>query len=208
MASIKAILFDMDGVLIDAREWHFDALNLALSPFDAEITAKDHSLKFDGLSTKTKLKMLSENNIIPAALIPVIEKIKQDRTLRLAAERGFPNVKHQVLLTRLQKKGVPMGVVTNSIRASASYMLNEAKIINFFEFIITNEDVSEPKPNPEGYLLAAEKLKLLPSEILVVEDGKYGVEAAEKAGCKVVKVNSPLDVSLELFFKQMPSLLK
>ena len=185
MDSIKAILFDMDGVLVDAREWHYDALNLALSPFDAEITAKDHSLKFDGLSTKTKLKLLSEDSIIPRSMIPVIEKIKQDRTLRLAAERSFPNVKHQVLLTRLQKKGIRMSVVTNSIRASAEYMLNESKILKFFEFIITNEDVSEPKPNPEGYLLAVEKLKLLPRDILVVED-----------------------VSLELFFKHMPSLLK
>lgn len=208
MTSLKAVLFDMDGVLVDAREWHYDALNLALSPFDAEITVSEHTSKFDGLSTKTKLKLLSEANIIPVALISVIEKIKQDRTLRIAAERNFPNLKHQVLLSRLQKRGIPMGVVTNSIRASTNYMLSEAKIMNFFKFIITNEDVSIPKPDPEGYLLAAKKLELLPSEILVVEDGKYGIEAAEKAGCKVIKVKSPLDVSLELFLKSEPGLLK
>ena len=56
----KAVLFDMDGVLIDARDWHFDALNDALRPFDYQISLTDHQERFNGLSTRVKLEILSE----------------------------------------------------------------------------------------------------------------------------------------------------
>lgn len=203
-----AVVFDMDGVLVDAREWHFEALNLALSPFGAEISREEHLGTFNGLSTRRKLELLTSQGRIPKALHEIIFNIKQDRTMRLIAEKCFPIVSQQILLARLKNRGIKIGVYTNSIRETAESMLRYANVIDFFECVVTNQDVSKPKPHPEGYLLVCEKLGASPNRVLVVEDGKYGIEAARKAGCTVLEVESPEDVHLEKLSKHIPSLLK
>lgn len=203
---IKAVLFDMDGVLIDARDWHFDALNEALGLFGVEISRNDHLSRFNGLSTRKKLEMLTADGAIPQELHRVIEAVKQDRTLRIAAQKCFPVVSHQVLITRLKALGIKVGLVTNSIRKSSEFMLEYAGLLKFMDIVITNEDVHEGKPNPAGYLLAMQKLEVLPDETIVVEDGEYGIMAAKAAGAIVVKVNEPFEVSLELllpFIKEL-----
>ena len=194
----KAVLFDMDGVLIDARDWHFDALNEALRIFGVEISRSDHLSRFNGLSTRKKLDMLTSEGVIPSELHEAIQSIKQDRTLRIAAQMCFPIVSHQVLITRLKALGIKVGLVTNSIRKSSEFMLEYAGLLKFMDVVITNEDVLEGKPNPAGYLLAMQKLGVLPSETVVIEDGEYGILAAEAAGATVIKVNDPFEVSLEL----------
>lgn len=97
----KAVIFDMDGVLIDARDWHFNALNQALEPFGLEISRFEHENRFDGLSTKTKLNMLSEEKGLPREMHEAIFNIKQDRTFRIASEKCYPRIEHQILLARL-----------------------------------------------------------------------------------------------------------
>ena len=194
----KAVLFDMDGVLIDARDWHYDALNEALRIFGVEISRSDHLSRFNGLSTRKKLDMLTSEGVIPYELHEAIQSIKQDRTLRIAAQMCFPIVSHQVLISRLKALGIKVGLVTNSIRKSSEFMLEYAGLLKFMDVVVTNEDVLEGKPNPAGYLLAMQKLGVLPSETVVIEDGEYGILAAEAAGTKVIKVNDPFEVSLEL----------
>ena len=80
---IKAILFDMDGVLIDAKDWHYEALNKALRLFGYEITRYDHLHNFDGLPTKEKLNMISEESYLPKQLHNFINELKQDYTLEM-----------------------------------------------------------------------------------------------------------------------------
>ena len=207
ISEFKGILFDMDGVLVDARDWHFLALNEALEPFGFQISQKDHLGRFDGLSTRSKLKILSEEFGFPYSLHNMVDAIKQDRTLRIASQLCYPNVQHQILLSRIYQKKIPMGVVTNSIKKSAHALLGFAQLVEFLEVIVTNQDVTNQKPDPECYLLACEKLNILPCEALVIEDGDYGVRAAEAAGCHVVRVNSPSDVSLELLANYIPELV-
>jgi len=205
---IKAILFDMDGVLIDARDWHYLALNEALAPFGFEISRGDHLARFNGLSTSVKLKILSEESGFPYGLHEIVNDVKQDRTLRLAGQLCFPNIGHQILLSRIKSKGIKIGVVTNSIRNSAEMLLSHAQIFQFLDALVTNQDVKYPKPDSEGYLLACQKLGVAPQEVIVVEDGEYGMEAARKAGCIVLQVGSPDDVCLELFSESLPVLFE
>ena len=207
MNDIKAVVFDMDGVLIDAREWHFLALNQVLQPLGIAISENDHLEKYDGLSTKVKLQMLSADLGLPVELHAIINKVKQDRTLRLANQFCYPNFRHQILLSRLRAENVKIGLVTNSIRQTTMFMLERANVFDFLEVVVTNEDVKNAKPDPEGYLLCCEKLQLKPEQVLVVEDGSYGIEAAKRAGCKVLKVDSPDDVSLELLSELVPQLV-
>jgi HAD superfamily hydrolase (TIGR01509 family) len=192
----KAVVFDMDGVLIDAREWHFDSLNEALRIFGEEISLEEHLDRFDGLPTKIKLRMLEEEGRIPAGLGPQIEAVKQERTLRTAAKLCFPNLEHLILLAELKREGYKLGVATNSIRSSASAMLSFAGVIELLDVIVTNEDVEKAKPDPAIYLKACDFLGFSPSQILVFEDNQYGIAAARAAGCDVVAVDNPQQLNL------------
>lgn len=207
MSAIKAVLFDMDGVLIDARDWHYQALNEALRPFGYQISYDDHLERFNGLSTKSKLDILSAEFGFPLGLHDAVNIIKQDRTLRLAGQLCFPNVHHQILLSRLRQKRILVGVVTNSIRNSAEALLNYAGLLNYLDTLVTNQDVSKQKPDPECYTLACKNLGIEPAQAIVIEDGEYGAQAASAAGCEVIRVSSPTDVSLEILLEKLPNLL-
>ena len=78
--TIKAVIFDMDGVLIDAKEWHYESLNSALSLFGYEISRHDHLVTYDGLPTKKKLEMLSLENGLPTSLHAFVNQLKQQKT--------------------------------------------------------------------------------------------------------------------------------
>lgn len=197
----------MDGVLIDAREWHYSALNQALSPFGLEISPEDHEKRFNGMSTKTKLGILSEEKGLPQEMHQTIFNIKQDRTFRIASEKCFPTLEHQILMSRLKNLGIKIGVYTNSIRATAEYMLDRSNITNYLDALITNQDVRKTKPDPEGYLIACEKLGVLPKDVLVIEDGEYGKAAARKAGCKVFEVDGPWEVNIDNISKEIAELI-
>lgn len=192
-----AVVFDMDGVLVDATDWHYEALNEALHPFGYSIPINWHLERFNGLSTKSKLEILSSEYGLPRELHNLISETKQDRTQRIAYQKCYPNPSHLILLSRLKILGLRIGLCTNSIRLTTEQMLGLAQLINFMDVIVTNEDVLKPKPNPQGYLLACEQLSVLPHRTLVVEDGKYGIEAAHKAGCDVIEVEGPHQVSIE-----------
>jgi len=203
----KAVIFDMDGVLIDARDWHFNALNQALEPFGLEISRLEHETRFNGLSTKVKLNMLSEEKGLPREMHEAIFNIKQDRTFRIASEKCYPKIEHQILLTRLAKLGIKLAVYTNSIRDTAKYMLDRSNVSKYIEILITNQDVKKQKPDPEGYLLICSKLNIDPKDTLVIEDGKYGIEAATRAGCNVLAVSSPSDVNIDNLSTKINELL-
>lgn len=192
----SAIVFDMDGVLVDARDWHFESLNEALRIFGEEISRDEHESRFDGLPTKVKLRMLEDDGRIPAGLATQIESVKQERTLRAAARLCFPNLEHLIMLAELKRSGYKIGVATNSIRSSASAMLNFAGVLESLDVLVTNEDVERAKPDPAIYLKACESLGMNPNQILVFEDNQYGIAAAKAAGCDVVRVESPLQLNL------------
>ena len=195
---IDTVLFDMDGVLIDATEWHYDALNEALEIFGFEIGREEHLARFNGMTTKKKLEILSVEKSLPRDLHEIISDVKQDRTLRIAARKCFPTAAHLILLSTLKNKGLKVGVVTNSIRMTTEFMLQYSGVSQFLDVLVTNEDVDHPKPAPDGYLLAMEKLDSNAENTVVVEDGMHGIQAAKAAGARVVEVKDPTQVSLEI----------
>jgi len=201
MNKIRAVLFDMDGVLIDARDWHFEALNEALGVFGYTITQEMHIDRYDGLPTMRKLEMLQNECGLPTHLHKMINKVKQDKTLRIAAQKCFPNPAHLVLVSRLKGEGIKLGVVTNSIRQTTEFMLTYAGLIDFFDVITTNQDVKNAKPNPECYLRTIKNLEVRPEETLIIEDSDYGVEAAKASQANVIRVSGVEEVNLELFLQ-------
>lgn len=192
---IKAIVFDMDGVLIDARDWHYEALNRALRLFGLEISRYDHLTTFDGLPTRRKLELLSLQYHLPAALHDFINEMKQKYTLEIVEARCRPRFNHQFALARLQASGYRMAVASNSVRRSIEIMLERADLSRYFEFFLSNEDVARSKPDPEMYDQAITRLGVRPSETLIVEDNQHGIRAAMASGAHVLAVQDVTDVT-------------
>lgn len=195
----EAVIFDMDGVLIDARDWHFQALNEALGIFGYELTYQRHIAQFDGLPTKVKLDLLSKSDGLPEELFNILHSVKQERTLRIAAQQLWPQLQHLILFGWLRSKGMKIAVATNSIRFTSESMLKWAGLLDDLDALVTNEDVSQSKPAPDVYLRAASLLNVDPSHCVAVEDHPAGVEAAEAAGMMVLRVNGPSEVSTAMF---------
>lgn len=197
MANPRAVIFDMDGVLIDAREWHYEALNDALELFGHSISREEHLSTYDGLPTRDKLELLSEQSGLPRVLHRLINSVKQERTLRIAAAACYPQAHHLILMATLRRQGIKIGVATNSVRQTTEAMLGYAGLVKYFDAIVTNQDVSRAKPHPDIYLAAMNKLGVAPDEVLVIEDNPHGIAAAKAAGATVCVVNDPSEVHTE-----------
>lgn len=194
MAKIAAIVFDLDGVLIDATEWHYEALNRALALFGFTITRYEHLSTYNGLPTRRKLEMLTVEKGLPPALHDLIAHLKQGFTRDEIVTRCRPVFEREYLLSRLKCEGYRLAVCSNAVRDSVELMLRHAGLLSYFELVLSNEDVLKPKPDPEVYRRALAQLGCAPEEVVVVEDSPYGVRAARAAGLQVCQVGGVQDV--------------
>lgn len=193
---IKAVIFDMDGVLIEAKEWHFLALNKALSHFGVAITPEEHHSVFDGLPTKRKLEILTEEKGFPKGLHEFVNDLKQQYTVELIHAKCRPLFIHQYALMRLRESGFKIGLATNSIPQTRNLMMNYAKLADLLDIQVSAVDVERGKPAPDIYLEAMRLLDVEPFETLIVEDNPHGIAAAEASGAFVMKVKEVHDVTL------------
>lgn len=191
----KCVLFDLDGVLVDACEWHYEALNCALKEVVGfQISREDHVLKYNGLPTAVKLRMMG----IDSPVASHIETLKQAKTLEIIAERANTMPEKQELHAYLKSQGIKIACVTNSIHTTATAMLRQTGQIGFMDLIVSNRDVQQNKPHPDCYNFAVKTLGVDPSVCLCVEDSPKGIAAA-KASCvpNLWVVSDPSDVTLE-----------
>lgn len=198
----------MDGVLIDARDWHYEALNRALRLFGYSISRDEHLAQYDGLPTSKKLAMLTKSKNLPAGLHSFINELKQDFTVDVTLRECRPKFIHEYALSMLKAQGFNLAVASNSISSTIKLMMEKSNLIQYLDFYLSNEDVSEPKPSPEIYLKAINILGLQPSEVVVVEDNMHGIKAAQAAGANVFIVESPEDVTFENIINYIESLKK
>ena len=192
---IKAILFDMDGVLIDAKDWHYEAMNKALNLFGYTIERYEHLTSFDGLPTSVKLEKLSVEKGLPRSLHKFINEMKQRYTMTEIHNKCRPVFIHEYALSRLKSEGYKIAVCSNSIRRTIETMMEYAGLSSYLDLIMSNEDVKKSKPNPEIYLTAMERFGLKPEECLICEDNENGIKAAESSGGNLMKIKTVSDVN-------------
>lgn len=195
MDQIKAVIFDMDGVLIEAKEWHYEALNRALALFGYEISRYDHLVTYDGLPTSKKLEMLSMEKGMPRKLHSFINDLKQQYTVDKIFTDCHPVFAHEYALSMLKKEHYRIAVASNSIRHTIELMMEKSNLMDYLDFFLSNQDVTKPKPDPEIYQTAVKRLGLSPRECMVVEDNHNGIQAAKAAGTHVMEVNTVYDVN-------------
>lgn len=195
MNKIKAVIFDMDGVLIEAKDWHYEALNKALLLFGLEISRYDHLVTYDGLPTKKKLELLSMEQGLPNRLHQFINDMKQQYTLEIVQAQCKPTFNHEYALSKLANEGYQMAVCSNSIRNTIEIMMEKAALEQYFSFYISNQDVKHGKPDPEMYIKAVKRMGLDPQECMIVEDNENGIKAARASGANVMIVDTIEDVN-------------
>lgn len=195
MANIKAVVFDMDGVLIEAKDWHYEALNRALALFGYAISRYDHLVTFDGLPTRKKLEMLSRERGLPQALHGFINDLKQKYTMEIVHAQCKPVFAHEYALSTLKSQGLKLAVASNSVRNSVETMMDKSNLKPYLDLLLSNEDVRAAKPDPEMYRKAIATLGVAPEETLVLEDNEKGIVSARGAGAHVMVVQNVDDVT-------------
>ena len=193
---IKLIIFDLDGVLVDAKEIHYNALNTALRNVDKKyvIQREEHLSMYDGNPTRTKLKMLSQNKGLPYELHDEIWEDKQQLTIQMINDLEKDDRLISVL-ERLEQDGYILCCATNSVRHSAIVQLTRRGFIDHLEFVFTNQDVVNPKPNTEIYLRCMIKAGVSPKETIILEDSELGRRGAKETGSRVLEIRDSADVT-------------
>lgn len=191
--SISAVLFDLDGVLVDACDWHYESLNRALEEEGFRpIRREEHLSTYNGLPTRVKLDMLG----IIGERASRVEARKQSHTMLVIAERAVPMREKLELHAHLKMLGLKTACVTNSIRMTAEEMLRRTGQIGMMDIIVANEDVAHNKPSPDPYLHAMQALGFPPEKCICVEDSPKGVESALASGGRLWRVGGTEDVNL------------
>lgn len=201
--TIKAVLFDMDGVLVEAKDWHYEALNKALDLFGMPISRIDHLKTFDGLPTRKKLEILSIERGLPTELHDFINELKQVYTMEIVYTRCKPQFTHELALSRLKLKGYKIAVCSNSVRNSVETIMYKSGLYKYIDLIISNEDVERGKPDPEMYKKAMKTLKVKPQNCLIVEDNENGIKAARASGAHLLVVKEANETNYDNLIKKI-----
>lgn len=197
----KLIVFDLDGVLVDSKDIHFNALNLALNDIDSSfvISRPEQDLVYEGLTTRTKLNILSKEKGLSELDHEKIWQSKQaySSILFLGMQKDLELV---LMMNTIKKAGIKIAVASNSIRDTLNNCLSSLGIDSMIDYTLSNEDVENPKPNPEIYIKAMQYLEATPSSTIIFEDSIVGQEAAKKSGARLVRIKNRQDLTFDKIF--------
>lgn len=198
---IKAVVFDLDGVLVDADEWHWQALNLALRDHDLpEISWQEHLSIYKGRPTREKLATYRQRHFREMDRLGYTEMPKtvpyqkQWWTKHMIEGRCQPRPEIVAMFDHLRGLGYKIAVASNAVRATVDSMLERSGLTA--DLTLSNEDVDHPKPSPDIYLKAFDALGARPEECVIVEDSAVGIQAADASGAWVLGVSGPGEVNV------------
>jgi HAD superfamily hydrolase (TIGR01509 family) len=192
VGELQAVLFDMDGTLVDTEPYWIAAEYALVESFGG--TWNDaHAHHLVGSALLTAAEYIREHGGVPLAPIEIVERLLDD--VVTAAESDMPWRPGAVdLLAELRAKRVPCAMVTMSYGRLAAAVVN-ALPPGTFDVVVTGDEVLDGKPHPEAYLTAAARLGVAPSGCVAIEDSPTGIASAEAAGCVVVAI--PHSVPIE-----------
>lgn len=183
----KAVIFDMDDVIIDSTVMHIRAWNLVLHKYN---------VSFDDIDSKTiagffGLRMRNiANGLIDYFKLDAdpkaIDDEREDVFFGLISKNLKPSKGLIGLLEMLKERGMKLALATSGVREYAELVLDKLKLDGTFNAVVTGDDVKNGKPDPECFLKAADKLEVEPKDCIVIEDAEKGVQAAKAAGMKAI----------------------
>ncbi len=188
---VKALLFDLDGTLVDNMQLHIDAWIQTGTHFGLPITAEMIEINAGIPTRQLIVKLASENNW--SIDTEDFTKLKQSTYREVKANAGpIKKIAPIIEIAQHYYGKIPMTIGTGSSRPNAIAALEDAGIIDWFDIIISADDVQNPKPHPEVWLKGANHIGVAPNECLVFEDGEKGMDAADAAGVPWIDVRKHL----------------
>ena len=187
----KLVIFDLDGVLIDSRDMHYEALNTALSEIDCKyvINRDEHLSFYDGLPTSQKLTMLTQRKNLPADKHQKIWEEKQKATISIFSKL---NNDHELMyyFQQLKTRGFQIAVASNSIRNTVKLVLLKLGLLEFIDYYVSNEDVVRNKPFPEMYWKCMTACNALPKDTVIFEDSHIGRQGALDSKAHLIPIEN------------------
>jgi len=179
---IKAIIFDMDGVLVDSEPFHLEIENRQFSLNQISISEEEHQ-SYMGSTSVVMWNKIAERHKLPIAVEELIEQNRLESIKYFSALNEIPVMPGLVdLLKKLQAKNYPLAVASSSYPEIIELILERTSLKKYFQVIVSGQEAGKSKPEPDIFLLAAHKLQVKPEYCLVVEDSANGIKAANAAG--------------------------
>lgn len=185
----KLFIFDLDGVLVDSKEVHFQSLNEALQEIDPRYVITDQEQKdtYEGLSTNQKLKILSKNKGLPDSQYDRIWKLKQENSIKFFNNLNIDKELVEIF-SKIRSNNIMIAIASNSIKQTVEACINSLGIKEFVDFYVTNEDGIEPKPSTDMYVRCMEHFGAMKHETVIFEDSYIGRVGSTNSGAKVVHI--------------------
>lgn len=184
--SKKAILWDMDGVIVDSSAFHFAAWQETFAKRGIEFSQEDFT-KFFGTRNDFIIRTMTGNQISQEQIDAIVQEKEQSfREKAKGKLKPFPGVLK--LLTNLKKGNFKLGLVSSAPKENIDFVFSELKLEGLFDAIVFGPEVAESKPSPQIYQLAAQKLDVNPKDCIVIEDSPAGIKAAKAAGMRCLAV--------------------
>ena len=203
----SAIIFDLDGVLVDSKKAHFDCLNKALADVNPKfiITKSEQERIFEGLTTRSKLDILTMTKGLPKTFHDFVWKAKQEYSASYFSKMQTDSALIDIF-NFIKSKNIKIGVASNAIRKTLDSCLSSIGVARLVDFSLSNEDVSMPKPNPEIYLSMMTALGSDQENTVIFEDSSIGQQAAISSGAKLFPVTCRSDITIDLIRKAVDTL--
>ncbi len=202
---LKAIIFDLDGVVAETESIHMKAFQRTFANFNINFTP-EYQKSLIGFTVKDNLIKIKNDFQIDIDIDEYTKKRNDEYYLLLEKNTIEPNPGFGDILSWGEKRKVKFGICSSSKRRMVEIVLDsvfrnldiEKSVYEFFDVIATGDDVKRRKPYPDLYLFAVDKLNLTSKECLAIEDSKIGIESARSAGCKIVALKTPFNLTDDL----------
>lgn len=194
---LKAVIFDFDGVITDSEILHFRSFNEILAPHGVRIETGDYYRHYLGLSDRDFFHTLIQKEVLTLTADRVDGLVKDKKVIyeQLAQTEGEIIEGVRPFLDHLAGHEVPMAICSGALLPEIELILEQARLRHHFQTIVSADQVTRSKPDPEGFLLTLKRLNdlvcpMLAAEIVVFEDSHWGIEAANEAGMRTIAVTN------------------
>jgi len=194
----RLFIFDLDGVLVDSKKIHYDALNIALLAVDKKYTISLGEQKeiFEGLTTNQKLQILTQTRGLPEYKYDLIWKQKQINSISFF-EKLSPDIELINIFQTIKNNNIKICVASNSIEITVKTCLKSLGLIDFVDYYVSNEHGIAPKPNPDMYIKCMQQCAVSTSNTVIFEDSYIGRLGAFKSGARVVSIEDRKDLTIK-----------
>ena len=178
----QAVIFDMDGVLVDSEPFHVQNEKLMFRKLGLDISDEEHA-RYMGTATDVMWEQIIRERKLPLDVAETtLQTIQQEIPYFQSLEKIEPMPGLVNLLEKLRKSGIPMAVASSSDKAIIDIILEKSGLRKYFSHAVSSSEIGKSKPEPDVFLHAAKLLRVPPEMCLVFEDSKNGIKAARAAG--------------------------